>query len=59
MTTVELIARALAASRNGRVDGWEECSADALLVIEICGAHFKVMPDPNAAYPAASVSSDL
>jgi len=37
MTKVELVARALAASRTGRVEGWNRCRADALLVLAACG----------------------
>lgn len=48
MTFVELIARTLAVSRNGRADEWEACRQDALLVIETCRSHFKAMPDADA-----------
>ena len=37
MTKMELVARALAASRTGKADGWGQCRADALLVLAACG----------------------
>lgn len=38
MTDVELVARALAASRTGKTDAWRDHRADALLIVETCAS---------------------
>ena len=48
MTTVELIARALSASRTGRTDEWSTCCADALLVLAACGIYDALLPSSGA-----------
>jgi len=47
MTKVELVARALAASRTGQAEGWSECRADALLVLAACGQDDAPLPAPR------------
>lgn len=58
MTKVELVARALAASRTGRTDGWSECCADALLVLAACDANDKRLPDIASDHAARQVAND-
>jgi hypothetical protein len=57
MTRVELVARALAASRTGRADAWSECRADALLIIEACAAQPRRL-DSNTAFASAPAAND-
>ena len=49
MTKVELVARALAASRTGRADEWAPFRADALLVLAACGQDDGLLPRASAA----------
>ena len=47
MTKVELVARALAASRTGRTDDWAPFRADAFLVLAAFGQNDAPFPDPG------------
>jgi hypothetical protein len=49
MTKLELVARALAASRTGRADDWAPFRADAFLVLAACGQEDAPFPDDSAA----------
>ena len=58
MTKVELVARALAASRTGQVEGWSGYRADALLVLAAFGQDDAPLPISNAAYTGVPPAND-
>ncbi|WP_423603533.1 hypothetical protein [Sphingomonas sp. MS122] len=58
MTKVELVARALAASRTGRTDEWSECCADALLVLAACDASATRPPDIASDHAVQQIAND-
>ena len=58
MTKMELVARALAASRTGQADKWGECRADALLVLAACGIDEASSPATDAADAGRPVAND-
>lgn len=58
MNKVELVARALAASRTGEADKWSECCADALLVLAICGACAALPQEVAATHARSPVAND-
>jgi len=49
MTKVELVARALAASRTGQAEEWAPFRADALRVLAACGQDDALLPGATAA----------
>ena len=59
MTKVELVARALAASRTGRVEAWGRCRADALLVLAACGEDDEPLPVATRVRVAPAPANDL
>jgi len=58
MTKMELVARALAASRTGRADGWGRCRADALLVLAACGQDDGPLPVESGLQAAPTPAND-
>ena len=58
MTKLELVARALAASRTGRADEWAPFRADALLVLAACGQRDAPLPDHCAALTISRPAKD-
>ena len=58
MTKLELVARALAASRTGRADDWAPFRADAFLVLAACGQENAPFPDPRAALAISLAAND-
>jgi len=58
MTKLELVARALAASRTGRADDWASFRADAFLVLAACGQEDGLFPEPGAALAISLPAND-